>query len=181
MKTKTEQNDVRAFLKKQIREIPDFPKKGVIWRDITTLLKQPEAMHMAVDILYERFKDQGFTKVVGIESRGFILGGILADRLGAGFVPIRKKGKLPAGKMSRTYHLEYGTEVIELHLDALSPEDKVLLHDDLLATGGTTMAALDLIKSMGVREVAACYLVELTGLGGRNRLGNCPMEAVVTF
>ncbi|MDE5606848.1 MAG: adenine phosphoribosyltransferase, partial [Bacteroidales bacterium] len=154
MRTKTDPNDPRTFLKRQIREIPDFPQKGVLFRDITTLLKQPEALRLAVDILYEHFKDKGFTKVVGIESRGFMLGGILADRLGAGFVPIRKKGKLPSGKISRTFQLEYGSDVIEMHVDALSPDDKVLLHDDLLATGGTTLAALDLIKSTGVREVA---------------------------
>ncbi len=182
MRTKTDPNDPRTFLKRQIREIPDFPQKGVLFRDITTLLKQPEALRLAVDILYEHFKDKGFTKVVGIESRGFMLGGILADRLGAGFVPIRKKGKLPSGKISRTFQLEYGSDVIEMHVDALSPDDKVLLHDDLLATGGTTLAALDLIKSTGVREVAVCYLIELAELGGRRRLpANCDMESVMTF
>lgn len=182
MKPKTDPNDPRAFLKQQIRNIPDFPQKGILYRDITTLLQQPEALRLAVDILYNRFKDQGFTKVVGIESRGFMLGGILADRLGAGFVPIRKKGKLPSGKISRTFQLEYGSDVIEMHVDALSPDDKVLLHDDLLATGGTTLAALDLIKSTGVREVAVCYLVELADLGGRRRLpANCDMESVITF
>lgn len=182
MKPKTDPNDSRAFLKQQIRNIPDFPKKGILYRDITTLLKQPEALRLAVDILYNYFKDKGFTKVVGIESRGFILGGILADRLGTGFVPIRKKGKLPSGKLSRTFQLEYGSDVIEMHVDALSPDDKVLLHDDLLATGGTTLAALDLIKSTGVREVAVCYLVELAELGGRRRLpANCEIESLITF
>ena len=182
MKSKCEPDDARTFLKKQIRDIPDFPKKGVIFRDITTLLQQPEALKIATDLLYERFKDQGFTKVVGIESRGFMLGSILAYRLGAGFVPIRKKGKLPSGKLSRTFHLEYGYDVIEMHVDALSPDDKVLLHDDLLATGGTTWAALDLIKSTGVRDMAACYLIELAELGGRRRLpANCEIESLITF
>lgn len=182
MEKQNEQAEALAFLKKQVRGVPDFPKKGILYWDITTLLKNPEALRLAADLLYERFKDQGFSKVVGIESRGFILGGILACRLGAGFVPIRKKGKLPAVKISKTYQLEYGSDVIEMHVDALSPDDKVLLHDDLLATGGTTLAALDLIKSTGVREMAACYLVELAAFDGRDRLpADCPAEALLTL
>lgn len=182
MISNAEQADALAFLKEQVRGIPDFPKKGILYWDITTLLKQADALRLAADLLYERFKDKGITKVVGIESRGFILGGILACRLGAGFVPIRKKGKLPAVKISKTYQLEYGSDVIEMHVDALSPDDKVLLHDDLLATGGTTLAALDLIKSTGVREIAACYLVELTALGGRKRIpAEYETEALLAF
>ncbi len=182
MITETERAETLAFLRKQVRGIPDFPKKGILYWDITTLLKNAEAMRLAADLLYERFKDRGFTKVVGIESRGFILGGILACRLGAGFVPIRKKGKLPAVKISKTYQLEYGADVIEMHVDALKPDDKVLLHDDLLATGGTTLAALDLIKSTGVSEIAACYLVELAELGGRARIpAEYETHALLTF
>lgn len=182
MMSDTELAEALAFLKEQVRGIPDFPKKGILYWDITTLLKQADALRLAADLLYERFKDKGITKVVGIESRGFILGGILACRLGAGFVPIRKKGKLPAVKISKTYQLEYGSDVIEMHVDALSPDDKVLLHDDLLATGGTTLAALDLIKSTGVREIAACYLVELTALSGRKRIpAEYETEALLAF
>lgn len=183
MKPNTPQEaEALAFLKSQVRSVPDFPKKGILYWDITTLLKNAEALRTAADLLYERFKDQGFTKVVGIESRGFILGGLLAYRLGAGFVPIRKKGKLPAVKISKTYQLEYGSDVIEMHVDALSPDDKVLLHDDLLATGGTTLAALDLIKSTGVSEIAACYMVELAELGGRARIpAGCRTEALLSF
>lgn len=182
MMSDTELAEALAFLKGQVRGIPDFPKKGILYWDITTLLKQADALRLAADLLYERFKDKGITKVVGIESRGFILGGILACRLGAGFVPIRKKGKLPAVKISKTYQLEYGSDVIEMHVDALSSDDKVLLHDDLLATGGTTLAALDLIKSTSVREIAACYLVELTALGGRKRIPDeCPVESLLTL
>ncbi len=158
------------FLRKQVRGIPDFPKKGILYWDITTLLKNNEALRLTADFLYERFKDQGFTKVVGIESRGFILGSILAHRLGAGFVPIRKKGKLPSVKISKTYQLEYGSDTIEMHIDALSSQDKVLLHDDLLATGGTTLAAIDLIKSAGVTDITTCFLVELLELNGRQRI-----------
>lgn len=183
MKPNTPQEtEALAFLKSQVRSVPDFPKKGIIYRDITTLLKNAEALHAAADLLYEQFKGQGFTKVVGIESRGFILGGLLAYRLGAGFVPLRKKGKLPAVKISKTYQLEYGSDVIEMHADALSASDKVLLHDDLLATGGTTLAALDLIKSTGVSQIAACYLIELAELNGRDRLpADCPIKSLLSF
>ncbi|MFA7228472.1 MAG: adenine phosphoribosyltransferase, partial [Melioribacteraceae bacterium] len=124
-------------LKNLVRDVPNFPKEGIIFKDITTLLKDPAGLSSAVDTLYNYAKDKGITKVAGIESRGFILGGILAERLGTGFVPIRKPGKLPAKKIAESYSLEYGTDSIEIHEDAIKAGDKILLHDDLLATGGT--------------------------------------------
>ncbi|MDR1974435.1 MAG: adenine phosphoribosyltransferase [Bacteroidales bacterium] len=161
------------FLKSKIRVIPDFPKEGILFQDITTLLKDSEALNKVADALYEKYKDKNITQVVCIESRGFILGGILAYKLGAGFVPIRKKGKLPADTYITTYQLEYGEDSIELHEGALSEEDKVLLHDDLLATGGTTLAAIDLLKQSGVSNIEICFLMEISELEGRK---NIPSE-----
>lgn len=160
-----------AYLQKQIRDIPDFPKKGILYRDLTTLFKDPRAIEIATDLLVRRYAGKGITKVVGIESRGFIFGSILAYKLNAGFVPVRKKGKLPADKISTTYTLEYGEDSIEMHRDALVPSDKVLLHDDLLATGGTTVAALKLIKELGVTDIRVCFLLELEAMKGRDRIG----------
>jgi adenine phosphoribosyltransferase len=158
------------FLKSKIRVIPDFPKKGILFQDITTLLKDAEALNKVVDALYEKYKDAGITKVVCIESRGFILGGVLAYKLGAGFVPIRKKGKLPAETYITTYQLEYGEDSIELHKGAVDAGDKVLLHDDLLATGGTTVAAMDLLKQSGVTDIEVCFLMEISELEGRKNI-----------
>lgn len=160
-----------AYLQKQIRVIPDFPKEGILYRDLTTLFKDPRAVEIATDLLVRRYAGKGITKVVGIESRGFIFGSILAYKLNAGFVPVRKKGKLPADKISTTYTLEYGEDSIEMHRDALVPSDKVLLHDDLLATGGTTVAALRLIKELGVTDIRVCFLLELEALKGRDKIG----------
>lgn len=159
------------YLRKQVRDIPDFPQKGILFRDLTTLFKDARAIEIATDLLVRRYAGKGITKVVGIESRGFIFGSILAYKLNAGFVPIRKKGKLPAEKISNTYQLEYGYDTIEMHRDALQPGDRVLLHDDLLATGGTTVAALDLIKRLDVADIRICFLVELEALNGRGRIG----------
>lgn len=138
---------------------------------MTTVFKDAEAVGIATDILAERYAGKGITKVVGIESRGFIFGAILAYRLGAGFVPVRKKGKLPCETVRATYQLEYGQDTIEMHRDALTPEDKILLHDDLLATGGTTCAALDLCRQLGAKDIDICFLVELEALGGRKKIG----------
>lgn len=160
------------YLKKQVREIPDFPKEGILFRDLTTLFKDPRSIEMATDYLVRRYAGKGITKVVGIESRGFIFGSILAYRLNAGFVPIRKKGKLPAEKLSVTYQLEYGEDSIEIHKDAIQPGDKILLHDDLLATGGTTLAALELIRQFHVSGIDICFLIELLDLKGRERIGS---------
>ncbi len=148
-------------IKSKIREIPDFPTKGINFKDITTLLKDKDALRFVTNIIVEKFKGKNITKVLGIESRGFIFGGILACELGAGFVPVRKKGKLPAEKISESYQLEYGTDSIEIHRDALLPNDIVLIHDDLLATGGTTNAVLNLVKKAGVSTIYFSFICEL--------------------
>ncbi len=162
--------NVLENLYKGIRNIPDFPQKGILFRDITTLLQEPNLLRSAVDIFTDYYKGQGITKVVGIESRGFILGSVLAYTLQAGFVIIRKKGKLPAATFSKKYELEYGMDEIEIHQDALNKDDVVLFHDDLLATGGTANAAIALIQDIGVRQIEASFLCELTDLKGRERL-----------
>ena len=161
-----------ADLKSAIRDVPDFPKKGIQFKDITTALKVPAIFKFAVDHIHEYYKTKGITKVVSIESRGFIIGGALAAQLGAGFVPVRKKGKLPAETYSRTYALEYGEDTLEVHKDALEKDDIVLLHDDLLATGGTTVATIDLIKNFQIKEIYINYIVELDFLNGRELIGN---------
>ncbi len=160
------------YLKRQVRDIQDFPTRGILFRDLTTLFKDPRSVELATDLLVQRYAGKGITKVVGIESRGFIFGSILAYKLNAGFVPIRKKGKLPAEKLQYSYQLEYGQDIIEIHKDALSPDDKVLLHDDLLATGGTTAAALEMIRQLGVNDIRICFLLELGGMKGRDRIGS---------
>lgn len=154
-----------------IRNVPDFPKPGIMFKDITTALKDPEILHYVVDQLYEYYKDKGITKVVGVESRGFVLGSILAYKLKAGFVLLRKPGKLPAETYRVDYELEYGTDSLEIHVDALEEEDVVLLHDDLLATGGSAAAALQLLNELSHPEVFVSFLIELTSLNGRARLG----------
>ncbi len=164
-----------------IRNIPDFPKKGIVFRDITTLLKDPTAFQESVNIFCERYKGKKIDKVVGIESRGFIFGGALAQQLGAGFVPIRKKGKLPSEKVQEEYDLEYGKDTIEMHIDAVSAGDRVLLHDDLLATGGTMEAACRLIESVGGEVVGICFLIELYFLNGRKKLDNYDTYSIIQY
>ncbi|HLF20090.1 MAG TPA: adenine phosphoribosyltransferase [Bacteroidota bacterium] len=164
-----------------IRNVPDFPKKGVIFRDITTLLKEPDAFKKAVATLYERYNGAKIHKVVGVESRGFILGAALALRLGVGFVPIRKKGKLPAETVREEYSLEYGKDSIEIHKDAIEKGDRVLIHDDLLATGGTIGAASKLVERVGGNIVGLCFLVELTFLKGRDRLANYDVFSLIQY
>lgn len=148
-------------LKSKIREIPDFPTKGISFKDITTLLKEKDAFHFVTKEIVGEFKEKGISKVLGIESRGFIVGGALANELNAGFVPVRKKGKLPAEKISETYELEYGTDTIEMHRDAISEEDIVLIHDDLLATGGTANAVYNMVKRAGVKKVYFSFICDL--------------------
>lgn len=157
-------------LLRNLRCIPDFPQKGINFRDITTLLKDPECLRIMVDELYEIYKDKGITKIVGIESRGFILASALAVRLGAGIVLCRKPGKLPAETISESYTKEYGTDTIEIHKDAISTEDIVLLHDDLLATGGTMKAAYNLVKKFNPKDIYVSFLIEISdeGLHGRD-------------
>ena len=153
-----------------IRDVPDFPSVGIIFRDLTTMIKNGEALHVMGDVLADLYKDKGVTKVVGIESRGFIGGSILADRLGAGFVPARKPGKLPSVTVKASYAKEYGVDTIELHSDAIGPDDIVVLHDDLLATGGTMNACIQLVKSMNPKKIYVNFIVELTALNGREVL-----------
>jgi adenine phosphoribosyltransferase len=157
-------------LKASIRNIPDFPRPGIQFKDITTLLKQPELYRHVVETAVAYYGGKGITKTGAIESRGFIMGGALAARLGTGFVPVRKPGKLPAPVYSKTYALEYGEDAVEIHQDALSPEDVVLLHDDLLATGGTALAAIDLIRRFNVKKIYINFIAELDFLKGRDRL-----------
>jgi adenine phosphoribosyltransferase len=154
-------------LTKAVRNVPDFPIPGIQFKDVTTLFKDPEILKELTDGLYEMYKDKGITKVVGIESRGFIMGPLVAERLHAGFIPVRKPGKLPADTYEETFNKEYGTDAIQIHKDALDENDVVLLHDDLLATGGTMVAAVNLIKRFRPKKVYVNFLIELDELKGR--------------
>lgn len=158
----------KEILLNNLREIPDFPIPGILFYDVTTLFKNAECLNEILDALYDIYKDKGITKVVGIESRGFILGAALASRLNAGFVMARKPGKLPAETYEETYAKEYGTDSIQIHKDAISDDDIVLLHDDLLATGGTMAAAHRLVKKCGAKETFINFVIELKDLNGRN-------------
>ena len=158
----------KELLLANLREIPDFPIPGILFYDVTTLFKNAECLQEMLDSLYELYKDKGITKVAGIESRGFILGGALAARLGAGFVMARKPGKLPAETIEETYAKEYGTDCIQIHKDAIDENDVVLLHDDLLATGGTMAAAYRLVQKCGAKKSLINFVIELDGLNGRN-------------
>ena len=168
-------------LKKLIRDVPNFPKQGIIFKDITTLLKDPTGLNTAAEELLNFLQNKQITKVVGIESRGFILGGIVAQKLNAGFVPIRKPGKLPAESISESYSLEYGTDKIEIHKDAIQEGDKILLHDDLLATGGTMEAACKLVERLGGEVVQISFLIELTFLNGRQKLKNYDVRSLIRY
>lgn len=154
-------------LTKSVRNVPNFPVSGIQFKDVTTLFKDPEVLRELVDGVALMYKDKGITKVVGVESRGFILGPLLAERLHAGFVPIRKPGKLPAATFEEQYEKEYGTDTIQIHQDALDENDIVLLHDDLLATGGTMLAAVNLVKKFNVKKIYVNFLIELEDLKGR--------------
>ena len=147
--------------KSYIRVIPDFPTEGISFKDITTLLKERTIFNALLDDIFKKFEGKGITKVIGIEARGFILGGAVANMLNAGFVPARKKGKLPAEKLSESYDLEYGTDTVEMHSDALTKDDVVLIHDDLLATGGTALAVLNLVNTVGVKRVYFNFVCDL--------------------
>ena len=168
-------------LAKYIRDVPDFPKKGILFKDITTLLKDPAAFRSAVDRLADRFADQNVDLVVGIESRGFIFGGAVACKLGAGFVPVRKPGKLPAETLKEEYALEYGTDAVEIHTDAVPPGRRVLLLDDLLATGGTMAATCRLVERLNGVIVAVAFLIELTFLNGREKLRDYEIFSMIEF
>ena len=159
-----------AALKHAIRDVPDFPKKGIVFKDITTLLKDAPLFREAMDLFTDLCQRTRPDKVVAIESRGFILGAVLADRLGAGFVPVRKKGKLPGGKIAHTYDLEYGTDCLEIHEDALQRGERALVVDDVIATGGTAAATAHLVGQLGAELAGYAFLVELTLLKGRDKL-----------
>ena len=169
-------------IKKLIRDVPDFPTKGIIFRDLTTMLKDASALKVMSDALINEYKDKGVTKVVGIESRGFIGGSIMAYGLGAGFVPARKPGKLPSVTIKKAFAKEYGVDTIELHSDAITSDDVVVIHDDLLATGGTIMACYDLVKSMNPKKIYISFVVELTALNGRDRLpADCEVTSLLKY
>ncbi len=163
-------SDTISELAASIRSIPDYPKPGIIFRDITTLLGNPRAFRRAVDELVQPYAGLKIDKIAGTEARGFILGGAVAHQLSAGFVPIRKKGKLPRDTVRVAYSLEYGVDEMEMHLDAVQPGEKVILVDDLIATGGTAVAATQLLRQMGVEVVSACFVIDLPDLGGRRKL-----------
>ena len=168
-------------LKAQIRHVPDFPKAGILFYDITTLLQDPAGLHAAIDSLTIPFTGQDVELVVGIESRGFIFGAAVADRIGAGFVPIRKPGKLPSACVRESYALEYGTDTLEIHEDAVKKGQRVLIVDDLLATGGTARAATDLVKKIGGTVHALAFLIELVALNGRARLAGEQVHASLQY
>lgn len=168
-------------IKSKIRAVPNWPKKGIIFRDVTTLIKDPDGFKETIDFLYNRYADLEIDKVVGIESRGFIFGAPLAYLLEVGFIPVRKPGKLPAEVVSEEYTLEYGTDKIEIHKDAIEPGDKILIIDDLIATGGTVAAAKNLVKKLGGKIVECTFIVELTDLKGRDKLKGEKIFSIVKF
>jgi len=168
-------------LKSKIRSIPDFPKPGILFYDITTLLRDPDALRATVDALAEPYQGKGISLVVGIESRGFILGGAVADRLGAGFCPIRKPGKLPAKTLREAFSLEYGSDAIEIHEDGVERGQRVLVVDDVLATGGTARAAASLVRQLGGDLVGLAFLIELTALNGRQQIAGEDAYSVLKY
>ena len=168
-------------LKQRIREIPDFPKAGILFRDITPLLSDGQAFRQAIDFIGGRYLDRKIDIVVGVEARGFIMGSALAYKLGAGNALVRKQGKLPFRTNRSTYALEYGTDTLEIHQDAIKPGQRVVLADDLLATGGTISAAADLVRQLGGEIVEAAFLIELTVLNGRERLKGLPVFSLIQY
>ena len=170
-------------LKDAIRTIPDFPKPGIMFRDVTTLMGNPRAFRQAVDELVQPYAGQKIDKVAGMEARGFILGGAVAHQLSAGFAPIRKKGKLPFTKVSVAYSLEYGIDEMEMHDDAITPGERVILVDDLIATGGTAEGAVKLLKQIGAEVVAACFVIDLPELGGAKKIEalGVPVRTLIKF
>ncbi|MBK5721554.1 adenine phosphoribosyltransferase [Dysgonomonas sp. Marseille-P4677] len=166
MEEKTKEQKL-IFLRNTVRNIPDFPIPGIQFKDVTPLFKTKESLTMLTEVLLDEYRDKGITKIVGIESRGFIMGPIMALELGAGFVPIRKPGKLPAEVFEEAYEKEYGLDKIQIHKDSLSENDVVLIHDDLLATGGTMLAAYNLVKKMNVKKIYINFIIELKELDGR--------------
>lgn len=174
---------LRAQLENSIRAIPDYPKEGIIFRDVTTLVGDASAFRRSIDELVHPFSGASIDYVAGVEARGFILGGAMAHQLSCGFVPIRKKGKLPHDAIGMEYDLEYGTDRIEIHKDAFKPGERILLVDDLIATGGTAVAAVKLLQQLEAQIVASCFVVDLPELGGRNLLKNMgiPVRTLIEF
>ena len=168
-------------LKARIRNVPDFPKAGILFYDVTTLLRDPDGFRLAIDSMALPYKDRGIGLVVGIESRGFILGAAGADRIGAGFVPVRKVGKLPAKTVRATYDLEYGTDSLEMHRDAIEPGQRVVIVDDLLATGGTARATVGLVRQLGGQVEGMAFLIELVALSGRAKLPGENLHVVLQY
>jgi adenine phosphoribosyltransferase len=173
--------EAARFIKERIRSVPDFPKPGIVFRDITTFLLDPQALRLAVDTLVREARSRGAEIIVGIESRGFIFGCAVATQLGVGFVPVRKPGKLPGTTTRETYELEYGTDALEIHDDALRPGQKVLIVDDLLATGGTAAATVRLVEKTGAEVCGLAFVIELGFLGGRTKLTDHPVFALVHY
>ena len=168
-------------IKAKIRDIPDFPEPGIVFKDLTPLIRDCEVLRLTTELLIEPYREQHITAVVGVEARGFIFGALAALELGVGFVPLRKPGKLPAATHSVSYDLEYGSAELHLHRDALSSEDRVLLVDDLIATGGTAAAGLELAGQSGADIIACAFVVELEFLNGRRALGDCDVHALVRY
>ena len=168
-------------LKKYIRDVQDFPKEGILFKDITPLLLNPTARIECLEILLSELKDKKIDKVIGVESRGFFFGILLAESLNAGFIPVRKPKKLPFDTISATYDLEYGTDALEIHIDAIQKGDRILIHDDVLATGGTAKAVCELVERLGGKIVQVNFLMELTFLNGREKLGNNELFAAMTY
>jgi adenine phosphoribosyltransferase len=169
------------LLKSKIRSVPDFPKAGILFYDITTLLQDRDGFRLTIEALAKPFQGRDIDVVVGVESRGFILGGAVADRLGAGFAPVRKKGKLPSRTVQETYDLEYGTDCLEIHADAVEPGQRILIIDDVLATGGTAAATTALVRKLGGAVQALAFLVELEFLNGRSKVSNETVYSVLKY
>ena len=170
------------YIKSKVRDVMDFPQKGIVFKDLTTVFKDPRALHIIGWDLSQLYRDKGVTKVVGIESRGFIGGSILAFELGAGFVPARKPGKLPADTVSCSYDKEYGKDTIEIHRDAITPDDIVVIHDDVLATGGTIAAVYELVKTMNPKKIYINFIIELGALNGRKILpADVEVNSLITY
>lgn len=168
-------------LKKVIRDVPNFPQEGIIFKDISTLLQDKKAFKKSIDLLVKKYKKEKIDYVIGVESRGFIFGAPLAYALGVGFVPVRKKGKLPYKTKSITYELEYGTDTLEIHEDAFRPKSRILIVDDLLATGGTIKAVTDLLKGFKPKIVGVAFVVELKFLNGKNKLKDYPIHSLIQY
>jgi adenine phosphoribosyltransferase len=178
----TEASDSRVdIIRSKVRDVPDFPKPGILFKDITPMLADPRAFNLCLDMLAERFDGQHIDGIVGIESRGFIFAAALAARMRKAFIPVRKPGKLPYDTHRQAYELEYGTDAVEIHRDAVAPGEKIIVVDDLIATGGTAWAACELIRKLDAQVLGAAFVIELTFLPGRKRLEPVPVHALLQY